>query len=157
MRVLMQRVSSAGVTIQGRRVAEIERGLLVFVCVEQGDTPNEIAPAIDKILSLRVFPGPEPNGRPFDRSVVEVDGACLVVSQFTLAASVRKGRRPSFDRSAPPDQARKLYDEFIAKLQARHPKLGTGEFGANMQVSLVNDGPVTLNFVVRAGQVQGAS
>ncbi len=160
VRTVLQRVARASVTVAGERVAAIERGLLLLVGVERGDTAREAQVTADKVARLRLFPGPPaPDGtpgRPMDRSVLEVGGACLVVSQFTLAASLRKGRRPSFDGAEDPARARPLYEQVAAALGARGLTVATGHFGAHMRVALDNDGPVTLVLDVRDGKVCGA-
>ena len=142
MRALLQRVGSARVRIGGAVVGEIGRGLLVFVGVGRDDTIDDVQYLAAKICDLRVFESD--SGTPMDRSVLDVGGALLVVSQFTLYGDVRKGRRPSFDGAAPPDDARRRYEEFVRELRATHVPVATGEFQAMMQVELVNDGPVTL-------------
>jgi D-aminoacyl-tRNA deacylase len=144
MRAVVQRVTRASVEVGGRIVAQIGRGLLVFVGVEQGDGPADVQYIAGKIRELRVFEDPTEASRHLNRSVQDVDGAVLLVSQFTLAADCRKGRRPSFDNAAPPAVARPLYENVVRELQASGVHVGTGEFQATMQVALVNDGPVTL-------------
>jgi D-tyrosyl-tRNA(Tyr) deacylase len=134
-------VSSAAVTVDGRTVGEIAAGLLVFVGVEQGDGPGDVEYIARKIREVRVF---EDEARHLNRSVQDVAGSVLVVSQFTLAADCRKGRRPSFDDAAPPQIARPLYEDVVRELRTSGLTVATGEFQAMMQVSLVNDGPVTL-------------
>ena len=144
----MQRVSSAAVTIAAngvsRKIAEIGRGLLSFVGVEQHDGPTDIQYIASKIRDLRVFSDPEDPAHHLNRSVRDVGGSVLVVSQFTLAADCRKGRRPSFDAAARPEVARPLYEEVVRQLRAGGLRVETGEFQAKMQVALVNDGPVTV-------------
>ncbi len=142
MRVLIQRVSSASVTVSGRVSGEIGQGLLLLLGIEDSDTQEDIDWLCGKISRLRIF-GDE-DGL-MNRSVVEVDGGLLVVSQFTLFASTKKGNRPSFIRSAKPPVAIPLYEQFVKTLAftALRP-VATGEFGADMQVALVNDGPVTV-------------
>lgn len=142
MRALLQRVRSARVRIGGAVVGEIGRGLLVFVGVGRDDTIDDVKYLAAKVCDLRVFESAA--GKPMDRSVLDVGGSLLIVSQFTLYGDVRKGRRPSFDGAAPPDDARRLYEEFVRELRATHLPVATGEFQAMMQVELVNDGPVTL-------------
>jgi len=141
MRAVVQRVSSASVAVGDRTVGAIGIGLLVLVGVEQGDGPADVEYIARKIRELRVF---EDDAQHMNRSVVDVGGSVLVVSQFTLAADCRKGRRPSFDDAAPPQIARPLYEDVVRELQAGGLTVATGEFQAMMQVSLVNDGPVTL-------------
>lgn len=142
MRVVVQRVSSASVTIAGRVAGRIERGLLVFVGIEEPDTAADGEWLAQKIVKLRIFADADDQ---MNRSVADINGGILVISQFTLHASTRKGTRPSFNQAARPEHARPLYEQFIAQLSAAlgHP-VATGEFGAMMQVALVNDGPVTL-------------
>ena len=141
MRAVVQRVLSAKVTVDDRTVGEIGQGLLVLVGVEQGDGPADVEYIARKIRELRVF---EDEARHLNRSVQDVGGSVLVVSQFTLAADCRKGRRPSFDEAAPPRIAKPLYEDVVRELQANGLRVATGEFQAMMLVSLVNDGPVTL-------------
>ena len=144
MRAVVQRVSSAAVTVDARTVGAIGHGLLVFVGVERDDGPPDAEYLASKIRELRVFEDPEESSRHMNRSVQEVGGSVLVVSQFTLAGDCRKGRRPSFDEAAAPQIAKPLYEEVVRTLQASGLTVATGEFQALMQVSLVNDGPVTL-------------
>ena len=141
MRVVLQRVSSASVSIEGRVVGSIGRGFVVLVGFTAGDGDDHVAWMADKIAGLRLFSDDE--GK-MNLSLVDVDGAVLVVSQFTLYADARKGRRPSFVDAAPPEQAASLYESFVGALGARGLPVETGEFGALMAVELVNDGPVTL-------------
>ena len=128
--------------VGGAVIGEIGRGLLVFVGVGRDDTIDDVKYLAAKTCDLRVFESDA--GKPMDRSVLDVGGGLLVVSQFTLYGDVRKGRRPSFDGAAAPDDARRLYEEFVRELRATHLPVATGEFQAMMQVELVNDGPVTL-------------
>ncbi len=141
MRVLLQRVARARVEIGGEVVGAIDAGLLVFLAVYPADGDREIAWMLDKLLNLRVFADAE--GR-MNLSVREIGGAVLLVSQFTLAGDTRHGRRPGFSAAAPPAQAEALYERFLARLRVAHPLVAAGSFGADMQVHLVNDGPVTL-------------
>jgi len=141
MRAVVQRVSSAKVVVGERTVGEVGHGLLVFVGVEQGDGPGDVHYIAGKIHDLRMF---EDEAHHLNRSIQEVGGSVLVVSQFTLAADCRKGRRPSFDDAAPPHIAKPLYEDVVRELRDRGLSVATGEFQATMQVSLVNDGPVTL-------------
>ena len=140
MRALLQRVSSASVTVGGDCVADIGQGLLVLLGLDKGDDQAAAERMLDKLLAYRVFADAE--GR-MNCSVVDVAGGVLLVSQFTLSADTRKGLRPGFSAAMPPEQAEQLYDYMLAQLQARHARVGAGIFGADMQVSLVNDGPVT--------------
>ena len=141
MRAVVQRVSSARVTVDDRIVGEIARGLLVFIGVEQEDGPADVEYIARKIRELRVF---EDNAKHMNRSVEDVGGSVLAVSQFTLAADCRKGRRPSFDAAAPPHIAKPLYEDVVRELRSAGVTVATGEFQAMMQVSLVNEGPVTM-------------
>ena len=140
MRVLIQRVRQASVTVDGKTLGAIEQGLLVFVGIEKHDNPANLAKMADKLLAYRVFA--DIDGK-MNLSVQAIDGGLLVISQFTLAADTQKGLRPSFSCAAPPAAAEGLFDEFVALLAARHAKLACGQFAADMQVSLINDGPVT--------------
>lgn len=140
MKALLQRVSSASVEVAGRRVGAIEQGLLVFLGLDRTDDADTAERMLDKLLAYRVFA--DDVGR-MNRSVAEIGGGVLLVSQFTLSADTRKGLRPSFSSAMPPEQAQALYDHTLERLRARHAPVAAGEFGADMQVSLVNDGPVT--------------
>ena len=140
MRAVLQRVSSAEVTVAGRSVGRIGHGLLVLLGVEKGDGPDDLAYTITKVRELRCFA--DDDGR-MNRSVEDVGGSLLVVSQFTICGDTRKGRRPSFDGAAPPDQARAFYESAVREWRAAGLAVETGEFQATMAVSLVNDGPVT--------------
>ncbi len=141
MRVILQRVSRAEVRVEGRSVGSVGRGFLALVGFTAGDSDSELAWIADKIAGLRVFPDEE--GK-MNRDVREIGGSILVVSQFTLYADIRKGRRPSFVNAAPPEEAELRYNEFIEELRRRDLPVESGEFGALMDVELVNDGPVTL-------------
>ena len=149
MRTVVQRVTRAEVRIEGRCVGEIGRGVLLLVGVEAGDTEADADTTARKVAALRMFPG----RTPMDHTLAEVEGACLVVSQFTLAAALRKGNRPSFTRAEAPDRADALYLRVCAALRATGLRVETGEFGAPMQVELQNDGPVTFLLFVRDGKV----
>lgn len=142
MRVLIQRVTSSSVSVAGETVGSIGVGLNLLVGISPTDTDEELAWMAQKCLNLRLFPK-DLEGR-FDRSVLEIEGELLVVSQFTLYGDGRKGRRPSFSKAAPPQQAKQLYDQFVSLLKASGLKVETGRFGENMQVAIANDGPVTL-------------
>ena len=148
MKAVVQRVSSASVHVgepdNGHDVGRIARGLLLFVGVEQGDGPADVQYIAGKVRDLRIFEDPAAADRHMNRSVADVGGAVLVVSQFTLAGDCRKGRRPSFDGAAAPADARPLYEDVVRELRSTGLTVETGEFQAAMQVSLVNDGPVTL-------------
>lgn len=141
MKALLQRVSRAEVRVDGRSVGAIAGGLLVLLGVERGDDASAAEDLADKTAELRIFP--DGDGR-MNRSVEEAGGSVLVVSQFTLAADARRGRRPSFAAAAPPDLARTLVERFAARLEERGVPVERGMFAAHMQVELVNDGPVTL-------------
>ena len=141
MRAVLQRVVSAEVTVEGRQVGAISAGLLVLLGVETGDGPSDVAYTAGKIADLRCFGDQDDR---MNRSVIDVGGSVLVVSQFTLCADTRKGRRPSFDTAAPPAEARLLYEDVVRHLRVRGLTVETGEFQAMMAVRLVNDGPVTL-------------
>jgi len=141
MRAVVQRVSRAEVRVEGRVVGAIGRGLLVLVGIAREDTPETGKVLAEKIANLRIFD--DEQGR-MNRSLLEAGGGVLCVSQFTLYGDCRKGRRPSYDRAAPPETARALYESFVESLRALGVKVETGEFRAMMDVELVNDGPVTL-------------
>lgn len=141
MKALLQRVSSAKVEVKGWIVGEIDKGLLVFLCAVKGDTDEDLDYLVKKILQLRIFE--DDQGR-MNRSVEDIQGGILVVPQFTLAASVRTGNRPSFDNAEAPERAKTLYENFVQRLRDQGAAVRTGEFAAMMDVSLVNDGPVTI-------------
>lgn len=141
MQVLIQRVREARVDIAGETVGQIAQGLLVLVCAERGDTVQVADKLLDKILKLRIFN--DPVGR-MNLSVQDVQGGLLLVSQFTLAADLSSGNRPSFTAAAEPALARSLYEHMVAQARLKHASVATGEFAADMQVALVNDGPVTI-------------
>jgi D-tyrosyl-tRNA(Tyr) deacylase len=141
MRLVLQRVSSASVKVAGEVAGEIGRGLLVLVGIERGDGPPQVRAAAEKLAGLRVF---EDDAGRMNLDLAAVGGAFLVVSQFTLAGSVARGRRPSFDRAAPPAEAEPLVDALVTELRNRGFRVETGRFRAMMEVALVNDGPVTL-------------
>lgn len=141
MRALLQRVSEASVTVENAVVGEIGRGLLILICAEHGDTDTISTKLLEKILKLRIFP--DETGK-MNHSVQDINGALLIVSQFTLAADTSKGTRPSFGRAATPEQARLLYDRFVDLARQSGVPVQTGIFAADMKVALVNDGPVTI-------------
>jgi D-tyrosyl-tRNA(Tyr) deacylase len=141
MRVVLQRVSRASVTVEGRVTGSIGRGYLLLVGFTAGDTPDAVTWMADKVVGLRLFP--DADGK-MNLPLADVEGAVLVVSQFTLYGDARKGRRPSFVDAAAPEQAVPLYEAFLAALRAAGPRVEAGVFGATMDVELVNDGPVTL-------------
>lgn len=141
MRALLQRVSQATVTVAGHEVAAIDRGLLVLVGVYRTDDDRAARRLAERTLAARLFPDER---KPMNRSVLDVGGAVLAVSQFTLAADTRRGNRPSFGAAAPPEVALPLYESYVASLRHGCPNIAAGRFGADMQVALVNDGPVTI-------------
>jgi len=141
MLALVQRVARAQVAIDGAVVGAIERGLLVFVCAEPADTDAQANKLVDKLLKLRIF---SDEAGKMNLSVQDVRGGLLIVSQFTLAADTAGGNRPSFSAAAPPALGRMLYERVLQLARERHAPVATGEFGADMQVELVNDGPVTI-------------
>lgn len=141
MRALLQRVSRASVTVDGRTTGEIGTGLLILICAMEGDTDAQADTLAAKIAKLRIF---KDGAGKMNLSLRDIGGAALIVSQFTLAADTSRGNRPGFSTAAKPDEGRRLYDHFIARMQAEGLPTATGEFGADMAVSLVNDGPVTL-------------
>lgn len=150
VRAVVQRVTSASVTVDGVVVSSIDAGLLVLVGVTHGDGTAEAAALADKLAGLRIFPDGE--GK-MNRSVGEVGGGVLVVSQFTLYGDAGRGRRPSFTAAAPPELAEPLVEEVAARLRSAGLPVGTGRFGAKMSVALVNDGPVTLVLEAAQGRV----
>lgn len=141
MRALIQRVSRAKVDVGERVTGEIGRGLLILVCAMQGDTEAEAEKLAARIAKLRIF---KDEAGKMNRSVSDIGGACLVVSQFTLAADTSRGNRPGFSTAAPPEAGKRLYEQFSDHLRGLGLSVATGEFGADMAVSLVNDGPVTI-------------
>jgi D-tyrosyl-tRNA(Tyr) deacylase len=143
MRVIVQRVKSSQVTVNGEIIGKIGRGLNLLVGISHTDTDAEIDWMVRKCLELRLFPDDEGSDK-WQKSVQEINGELLVISQFTLYGDCRKGRRPSFDRSATPTLAVDLYNLFVSKLQKSGLRVETGKFGAMMQVAIENDGPVTL-------------
>lgn len=140
MRALVQRVSTASVTVDGEVVGEIAQGLLVLVCAMQGDSEKEVDWLARKVVNLRIFRDDEAR---MNRSLLDVGGAALIVSQFTLAAET-KGNRPGFSTAAAPEEGRRLYDYFADQVAGHGPQVAKGIFGADMKVGLVNDGPVTI-------------
>jgi D-aminoacyl-tRNA deacylase len=141
MRAVVQRVAWANVEVAGETVGAIERGLLVYLGAGKGDGERERAYVLSKVLGLRIFENDE--GK-MDRSVVDVGGALLVVSQFTLYGDVTRGRRPSFDGAMPPEEAERAYEAFVADARAQGMRVETGRFRADMKVSSLNDGPITI-------------
>jgi D-tyrosyl-tRNA(Tyr) deacylase len=141
MRAVVQRVSRAEVRIAGRIAGKIARGFVVLLGVAAGDGEADAAHLVDRILGMRIFAD---DAGKMNLSIAQVNGAILVVSQFTLLADTNSGRRPSFTKAAPPDEARRLYEHFLSLARIGGVKVETGEFGATMEVDLVNDGPVTI-------------
>ena len=140
MKVLIQRVKRASVTIDNKLYSQIDKGILALVGIEKGDTIEEVQKMAKKLSGLRIFS--DENDK-MNLSILDVQGGMLIVSQFTLCGDCKKGTRPSFDKSAAPDFANKLYEDFVKEIQNYGIKTGTGVFGAMMDVELVNDGPVT--------------
>ena len=141
MMSVIQRVRSARVEVEGQVIGQIGHGLLALVCAERGDSEAEADKLLAKMLKLRIFS--DAAGK-MNQSLQDVGGGLLVISQFTLAADTRGGNRPSFTQAAAPDEGRRLYDYFVQQARAAHPVVQTGQFAADMQVHLVNDGPVTI-------------
>lgn len=146
MLAVVQRVREAKVVVEGEAIGAIGAGLLVLVCAERGDGEAQADKLLAKLLKLRIF---SDEAGKMNRSVQDVGGGLLLVSQFTLAADTSGGNRPSFTNAAAPEEGRRLYDYFVDKARAAHPLVQTGEFAADMQVHLVNDGPVTIPMTVR--------
>lgn len=140
MIALLQRALEAKVVVEGKTVGAIGSGLMVLLCAERNDTEREADALLAKLLSFRVFAD---DAGKMNRSIADVQGGLLLVPQFTLAADTQSGTRPSFTPAASPADGRRLFDYFVEKARAKHPVVETGEFGAHMQVSLTNDGPVT--------------
>lgn len=141
MIAILQRVSQASVRVDGEVIGQIDAGLLVLLCAEKGDTDAVADKMLAKMLKLRIF---SDDAGKMNRSVQDTGGGLLVVSQFTLAADVTGGNRPSFTQAAAPDEGRRLYEHFVAQARTQHPLVQTGRFAADMQVALVNDGPITI-------------
>ncbi|OAD83565.1 D-tyrosyl-tRNA(Tyr) deacylase [Comamonas thiooxydans] len=141
MMSVIQRVKQARVEVDGRITGQIEQGLLALVCAERGDTEAEADKLLAKMLKLRIF---SDEAGKMNKSLQDIGGGLLVVSQFTLAADTRGGNRPSFTAAAAPDEGRRLYEYFVDQARLAHAQVQTGEFAADMQVHLVNDGPVTI-------------
>ena len=151
MIAVIQRVTGAEVTVEGQSVGRIGAGLLALVAIEKGDSESEADRLAERMLGYRVF---SDDAGKMNLSVGDIGGGVLLVSQFTLAADTRKGLRPSFTPAADPETGRRLFDYFVEQVRERHPVVATGQFGADMQVSLINDGPVT--FTLRVGSGSGA-
>lgn len=149
MIALLQRVTHASVVVSSATVGAIDAGLMVLLCAERNDTEKEADALLAKLLSYRVFAD---DAGKMNRSVTDVGGALLLVPQFTLAADTRSGTRPSFTPAAAPEDGKRLFDYFVVKAREKHAAVETGEFGAHMQVSLTNDGPVTFWLQIKAGQ-----
>lgn len=147
MKVLIQRVKRASVTIDNEIYSTINKGILALVGIEKGDTLEEVEKSAKKIVNLRIFP--DENDK-MNKSLLDIQGEMLIVSQFTLCGDCKKGTRPSFDKSAPPEIANKLYEDFVSEINKYGIKTGTGKFGAMMDVELVNDGPVTFMIEVKS-------
>lgn len=141
MLAVIQRVSEARVVVDGETIGQIGAGLLVLVCAERGDSEAQADKLLAKLLKLRIF---SDEAGKMNRSVQDVGGGLLLVSQFTLAADTTGGNRPSFTNAAPPEEGQRLYDYFVVQARAAHPVVQTGRFAADMKVHLVNDGPVTI-------------
>ena len=140
MKAVLQRVKKASVTIDGEIYSSINAGMLVLLCVEKEDTTESLDWMVNKILSLRCF---EDENNKMNKSLIDINGEILAVSQFTLAADCKKGTRPSFDKAEAPEKAKSMYEQFVTKLKESNLCVKTGVFAAMMDVSLVNDGPVT--------------
>lgn len=147
MIALLQRVTHASVAVDCKTIGAINTGLMVLLCAERNDTEKEADALLDKLLSYRVFA--DAAGK-MNRSVVDAAGGLLLVPQFTLAADTRSGTRPSFTPAAAPADGKRLFDHFVTHARSRHSVVETGEFGAHMQVSLTNDGPVTFWLQIKA-------
>ncbi|MBO9447084.1 D-aminoacyl-tRNA deacylase [Ruegeria sp. R14_0] len=141
MRAVLQRVTRANVSVDGQQVGQTGPGLMILVCAMQGDDEQKAEQLAAKVSKLRIF---KDDAGKMNRSVVDVKGSALVISQFTLAADTSRGNRPGFSEAAPPDVGQHLYEEFASRLQAHGVPVETGQFGADMAVELVNDGPVTI-------------
>ena len=149
---LLQRVGQASVAVDGETVGAIGHGLMVLVCAEKGDTEREADALLNKLLGYRVF---SDDAGKMNRSITDVSGGLLLVPQFTLAADTRSGTRPSFSPAAAPEDGRRLFEHVVRQARERHGKVETGRFGADMQVSLTNDGPVTFWLRIDPPKVSG--
>lgn len=149
MKTILQRVTRASVSVDGEVVGAIGRGLLALTAVEKGDTAADVTATAAKLATLRCFPG----ATPMDRTITEVEGSCLLVSQFTIAGTLKKGRRPGFDGAELPGPAREMYEALATAIRGHGIVVETGRFAAHMEVSLVNDGPVTLLLFTQGGVV----
>lgn len=142
MRIVLQRVTASSVLVADQVIGSIGRGYNLLLGITASDSETELDWLVKKCLNLRLFP--DSDGKPWSQTIQEIKGEILVISQFTLYGDCRKGRKPSFSSAAPPEQAEKLYDQFIDRLSFSGVKIASGQFGADMQVSIENDGPVTL-------------
>lgn len=147
---LLQRVTHADVVVDGEQIGAIGKGLLVLVCAERGDTEQQADALLNKLLGYRIF---SDEAGKMNRSVSDVGGGLLLVPQFTLAADTHSGARPSFTPAAAPEDGRRLFDYFVAQARARHPEVATGRFGADMLVSLTNNGPITFWLQIKPATV----
>jgi len=154
MIALLQRVTEAEVTVQGEALARIGHGVLALIGIERDDTSLEADRLAHRLLTLRLFD--DADGR-MNLDIAQAQGELLLVSQFTLAADTRKGRRPGFSTAAPPERAQPLFEAFVRRVRVSHPEAGTGRFGAHMRIALVNDGPVTFRLRVAPAAVSAAS
>ncbi len=141
MRAVIQRVQTASVAVKGDQIGTCDEGMLILICAMAEDTPEHAEKLASKIAKLRIFADIE--GR-MNKSLLDIGGSALVISQFTLAADTKRGNRPGFSRAAPPELGRQLYETFAKALADLGPRVETGHFGADMQVNLINDGPVTI-------------
>lgn len=155
VKTIVQRVHKAAVRVDGETVGSIDDGLVAFVGVEVGDEPVDAHMTARKLAGLRIFPsaGDDGEDKPMDRCVLDTGGGVLVISQFTLAGKVAKGRRPSFSRAEHPDRAEPLYLEVVRELEARGIRVAKGRFGAHMDIEMVHDGPVTLRVETEGGVI----
>ncbi len=142
MRIILQRVTASSVSVAGETIGSIGKGYNLLLGITSSDSEAELDWLIKKCLNLRLFP--DSDGKPWSKTIQDIKGEVLVISQFTLYGDCRKGRKPSFSSAAPPDQAERLYDQFIDRLSFSGVKVASGQFGADMQVMIENDGPVTL-------------
>jgi D-tyrosyl-tRNA(Tyr) deacylase len=148
MKAVIQRVTRASVHVEGKAVGQIQSGLLVLLGVAKGDEQSDGRYLVEKVRTLRIFS--DEQGK-MNRSLTDIEGAVLLISQFTLLGRTAKGRRPSFDEAAPPDEAKRLYEQVVSELRAQGTQVETGVFAAHMQVELLNDGPVTFVIDSRRG------
>jgi D-tyrosyl-tRNA(Tyr) deacylase len=148
MKAVIQRVTRASVHVEGKTIGQIQSGLLVLLGVAKGDEESDGRYLVEKVRTLRIFS--DEQGK-MNRSLTDIEGAVLLISQFTLLGRTAKGRRPSFDEAAPPDEAKRLYEQVVSELRAQGTQVETGVFAAHMQVELLNDGPVTFVIDSRRG------